>query len=130
MVVFDEVRIIGIDEKASQNSTANDDCFDIKLILAPFASTDWACYFNERWKQHLYIKKADARVSGTRLSIRCSPEELEINHLVELKKIIADANSHYRHYLEGKEEVEQHKVARELSNLEKIADLQKRLKFD
>ncbi len=99
---FKDIRIIGMDDKASNRPDPKMALFDIVLNLSESAPYEWEDYFNSRWQQHLYMMKRTASVSGRRLTIYCVPDELEKDHIPELNKVIAETNQRYREYLASK----------------------------
>src|SRR5687767_2584694 len=100
---FEDIRIVGLDETASYKPDPTKALYNVVLDLSAAAPSDWAQYFNQRWKSEFYMMKRRAQVSGRRLIIYCVPDELEREHLPHLKEVIEETNEAYRAYLQEKE---------------------------
>lgn len=127
---FKDIKITGMDERASNRPDPNKALFNIILNLSASAPYEWADYFNSRWQQHIYMMKRRASVSGGRLTIYCVPDELEKDHIPEINKVIAETNQRYREYLSSKKIEEQRKKKEEEAEKEALSSLKERLKFD
>jgi hypothetical protein len=99
------------------------------LELSSSAPYEWAKYFNERWQQHFYMMKRHARVIGNRLEIECLPDELESDHLTELKKVVEETNKAYGQYHAARVRATEQKHQREADDANKLKELKSRLKF-
>jgi hypothetical protein len=75
------------------------------------------------------MRKRRATISGKRLEIFCVPDELEKDHLPELKKIIAETNQIYRKFLEANQQAEAARNAKVAAEQEKLANMKKSIKF-
>ncbi|MGM8850120.1 hypothetical protein ACS8E6_06365 [Salinicola halophyticus] len=102
-VEFEDIKITGIDTTASGGGDGRSALVDVVLTLSKSPPADWTLYFNSRWEQHIYMMKRRARVSGGRLTIHCVPDELEKDHLPELRKIANETNQRYKTHLAQKE---------------------------
>jgi len=102
---------------------------NIVLNLSASAPHEWASCFNSCWRSHRYMRKRRATISGKRLEIFCVPDELEKDHLPELKKIIAETNQIYRKFLEANQQAEAARNAKVAAEQEKLANMKKSIKF-
>ncbi len=127
---FKDIKITGMDDRESNRPDPNKALFNIVLNLSASAPCEWANYFNNRWEQHIYMRKRRASVSGGRLSIYCVPNELEKTHIPELNKVIGETNQRYREYLSSKKIEEQSKKEREEAEKAALSSLKESLKFD
>lgn len=127
---FEDIKIVAIDENASGGRDPHSALIDVVLTLSRDAPGEWANYFNERWHQHIYMVKRNASVSGNRLEIRCVPDELEKDHIPELKKIIQETNQAYRQHISQEQQAAQKEAARVVADKEAILNLKKNIKFD
>lgn len=127
---FTEIKIVSLDDTASRSSDPNSALVNIVLNLSSSAPNEWASYFNERWQSHIYMMKRHARVSGSRLEICCVPEDLQSDHLPELKIIIAETNQAYSQFLAQKERVAAAEAAKNETEKAKLRDLKNSIKFD
>lgn len=126
---FEGIRITSVDADLSGGSDGNSALVDVVLTLSQSAPSDWTTYFNGRWEQHIYMMKRRARVSGSRLTIHCVPDELEKDHLPQLKKIVDETNQRYTEYLIQKErdaQRERERTEAQKAELDKL----KNIKFD
>ena len=74
---FEDIRIVAFDDKATRRGDPNLALMHLVLKLSAAAPHEWAHYFNESWRSHIYMMKRNAHVSGAQLEIYCVPEELE-----------------------------------------------------
>jgi hypothetical protein len=126
---FTDIKIAELDDAASGPS-GEGALLRLVLKLSQSTPSAWSQYFNDVWGQHFYMMKRRASISGDRLEIICMPEELETDHLPELKKMIAKTNEAYGRYLEeekGKKEIEMENTRRQR---EVLSGLKGRLKLD
>jgi hypothetical protein len=126
---FEDIRITGVNTDLSGGGDSNSALVDVVLTLSQSAPSDWATYFNGRWEHHIYMMKRRASVSGGRLTIHCVPDELEKDHLPELKKIMDETNQRFKEYLVQKErdaKRERERTEAQKAELEKL----KNIKFD
>ena len=128
-VEFEDIRITGVDTDASGGGDDSSALVDVVMTLSKSTPADWASYFNARWQQHIYMMKRDAWVSGNHLTIHCVPDELENDHLPELKKIVDETNQRYKEHLAQRERDAQRE--RERADARKAElDKLKNIKFD
>ena len=131
---FQDIKIVGLDDEASKphHGLGRDrrGLSDIELILSDSAPYEWAEYFNEVWKHKIYMVKRRASVSGDRLTITCVPEELEKDHLPELKKLIDETNQKYKEYSAKQQAEEEWRKQVEDGEKEKLRNLKNSIKFD
>src|SRR5450830_1168697 len=99
MKEFEDIKIVSMDDAASHRPDPNMAMFNIVLNLSSSAPHEWANYFNQRWKQHIYMTKRRASVSGKKLEIYCVPDELEKDHIPELNNVFTETNNAYRAFL-------------------------------
>ena len=126
---FEDIRIIAIDDKASRPS-GQGALMDIVLRLSQIAPPEWADYFDDAWKQHIYMTKRNASASGNQITITCIPDDLESDHIPELKKVIADTNKAYGAYHAAKLREEQTAAEQARKQSETLSNLKKNIKFD
>jgi len=127
---FDDIKIVSLDDNASYKSDQRSALMHVALCLSASAPSEWSDYFNQRWKQHFYMMKRSASVSGNRLEIYCVPEELKSDHLSELKKIISESNHAYRQNLVHAQHKAATQAAAETADREKLTAIKASLKFD
>ncbi len=127
---FEDIQIIAMDEEASYKPDPSMALFNIILKLSSSAPYEWSDYFNDRWKQHIYMMKRDASVSGNRLTIYCVPDELEKDHIPELNKVITETNSKYRAYYNDKKSENERLENESKKDKQALKDLSKNLKLD
>jgi hypothetical protein len=126
---FEDIRIVGFDDKASKPS-GQGALMRLVLRLSASAPFEWSQYFNTAWQQHLYGMKRRAQVSGNTLEIVAMPAELETDHLPELKKVIEETNAAYRAHATEQRRLRQHAEAEASARKEELAALKGKLKFD
>lgn len=127
---FEDIKISGLDDQSSQRVDPRSAIFRMVLELSSSAPSEWSQYFNDRWKQNFYMMKRRAHVSGGRLEIECVPEELESDHLPQLKKVIAETNQAYRQYHTARQQQREAEDAQKNAHVAKMSDLKKKLSFD
>lgn len=127
---FTEIKITGLDEGASGPREPGSPMFRMHLTLSASAPTAWSQYFNDRWHGHFYMMKRRAEAYGSFIIIECVPDELQNDHLSELKKIVAETNSAYGAYCEKQQHERGRVAAQEAADKARVADLKGRLKFD
>jgi hypothetical protein len=127
-MAFSDITIEGFDEAASGPSG---DRALVRLVLRLSASAppDWARYFNQAWAQHIYMLKRRAQVAGNRLEIIAMPEELEREHLPELKKVIAETNAAYAPVAARREKEAELAAAEAKRQKDELRSLKDNLKF-
>jgi len=129
MNTFQDIKITGMNDEESSKPDPSMALYDIVLTLSESAPYEWADYFNQRWKQHFYMMKRRASVSGSRLTVCCVPEELE-SQVNELKKVITETNQKYKEHFSIKQNQEEAKKQEEKVAKEKLSNLKDSIKFD
>lgn len=124
-----DIHIIGLDDAASSKPDHSLGLYNIVLTLSRPAPYEWADYFNSRWKQHIYMKKRDAYVAHDKLTIYCLPEEVQGDHIPELKKIIKETNKSYKQFLSSQKLERERRKIRKKEEKEALSSLKNRLKF-
>ena len=124
-----DIRIKELDDTASGPS-GEGALVRLVLKLSQSAPEPWSTYFNQAWQQHIYMMKRRARVYGDSLEIVCMPEELEKDHVPELKKVIAETNEAYKKYAAQRERARQVEEEQAKRQTQQLSELKKRLKFD
>jgi hypothetical protein len=88
------IDVIGIDEHADRDSAAG---FSVRLSAVP--SSEWARFFDQAWKLALEEEKPyppfnqDAPlIHGDRIVLRHVPNELTVQDLDKLRRIVDEAN--------------------------------------
>lgn len=126
---FEPIKIVSFDNKATYKTDPSSALVNAVLNLSASAPADWANYFNERWKQHFYMMKRNAHVSGSRLEVYCVSDELQ-NLIVEFNKVIAETNQAYMQHLAKLHQDAERQKASEAADREQLAQIKGRLKFD
>jgi hypothetical protein len=126
---FNDIKIVALDDEASGPS-GQGVLLRLVLKLSQSAPSAWSQYFNDAWRQHLYMMKRRASVSGDRLEIICTPDELEKDHLPELNKVIAETNEAYGKYAQEQKRLKEIEIEAARRQSEALSDLKGRLKFD
>ena len=127
---FVPIKIVGLNDGASKRVEPGSAIVRVVLELSASAPSNWADYFNNSWKQHIYMMKRRAEVRGKRLEIECVPEELQPDHLPELKKVIDATNEAYGKYHAQVALAQQAEVVAQVADAAKLAELKNKLKFD
>jgi ABC-type Fe2+-enterobactin transport system substrate-binding protein len=130
MAEFSDIKVVGLDEKASKPREPGSPMVRVVLTLSASAPAEWCNYFNDSWQGHIYMMKRHARASGNTIAIECVVDELESEHLPELKKVISETNTAYRRFHEQKQAHIAGLMAQEAADAAKLAELKKKLKFD
>lgn len=126
---FQDITITGLDDKASHKPDHSSVLYNIVLTLSAVPPYEWIDYFNGRWEQHMYMKKRNAFVSQDKLTVYCIPEELQLDHMPELKRIIKETNKSYAQYLASEKLEAQRKKKEKQVEKEALDSLKKTLKF-
>lgn len=100
------------------------------LKLAPYPPLEWQNYFNAAWEQHLYMSKRRAWVYSDRLAIVAMPNELQNDHIPELKKVVRETNQAYRHHFEAQIRQQEAREHGEAARKKALQDLKGTLKLD
>ena len=88
------VTITGMDKNSSTPS-GEGALVNVHLNITPPPS-GWISLFDQTWAQHIYMMKRRAHATTRHIIIRCMPNELNSDHLPELKKVIAETDEAYR----------------------------------
>ncbi|MAS05275.1 MAG: hypothetical protein CL534_11395 [Ahrensia sp.] len=81
---FEDIKIVSFDEKASGPSGFGS-LMKLILRLSAVVPSEWADFFNLAWQRHIYMMKRDVAAYGDAIEILCAPDELESDHLPEIK---------------------------------------------
>ena len=127
---FTPIKITGINDRASGPSDQGAAMTRVVLDLSEQAPPEWANYFNQRWAQHFYMMKRRVQVSGRRLEIDCVLEELQTDHVPELRKVFDETNSEYSKFYAARQAARQTEQAKRDAEAAKLAELKKNIKFD
>ena len=127
---FSEIKITGLDERASGPSEKGAAMMRMVLNLSSPAPSEWSDCFNSMWKQHLYGSKRSAHAAGKQITIDCVPSELGPDHLPELKKVVSEANAAYEAHLNQKRSEEEAAEVKRTADSALLAELGKTLRFD
>jgi hypothetical protein len=125
-----EIRMTGLDDKACRAVERGSALMRMVITLSDSAPSEWAEYFEHAWQNHIYMMKRRAYVSGSTLQIDCVPDELEKDHIPELKKVIEQTNRAYAAYHAKREQKRAAEAARQAEEAEKLGNLKKSIKFD
>lgn len=126
---FEYIKIVSFDDEATYKTEPSSALVNAVLNLSASPPSDWANYFNERWKQHFYMMKRNAQVSGNRIEVYCVPDELQ-NLIVELNKVIAETNQAYAQYMMKMQQKAVQESAEVATEREHLAQIKSTLKFD
>lgn len=126
-MAFEDITILGIDDKFSSRPDSSSALFDVALKLSASVPWEWANYFNERWGQEFYMMKRHARASGSRITITCVPDELEQDHLPHLNSVIAETNKAFRAHIAKSQAREETRKQRESEDAKMLSELGSRL---
>ncbi|NJL06972.1 MAG: hypothetical protein HC900_00935 [Methylacidiphilales bacterium] len=126
---FTDIKIKELDTDASGPS-GEGDLSRVVFKLSQMAPSFWAEHFNHLWANNFHMKHRRARVSGNMLEIICMTDEVERDHLPELKKVIFYANEEYKKHLAKLERERKSKEDLEMRQKGEISDLKSRLDFD
>lgn len=129
MAAFTEIKIKELDDAASGPS-GQGALMRLVLRLSQSAPGPWSDYFNQAWRQHIYMMKRRASVSGDRLEIVCMPDELQSDHVPELNKVIALTNAAYSAYAAEQNRLRQQATDEAKRQRDELASLKDSLKFD
>ena len=129
MKEFEDIKIVSMDDASSHRPDPNMAMFNIVLGLSSSAPHEWASYFNQSWKQHIYMTKRRASVSGRKLEIYCVPDELENDHIPELNKVIVETNNAYKAFLTKQTQQEAARQEQEVAEKEHLKSIKNNLKF-
>lgn len=128
--VFTPINIIGFNDRASGPSGEGAGMMRVVLDLSEPAPPDWEECFNYHWKQHVYMKKSRAQVSGKCLEIDCILDELEKTHLPELRAVFDETNAAYEAFCAKREADLQVEQAKRSAEAIKLAEIKKIIKLD
>jgi hypothetical protein len=129
-MAFTDIKIVGMDDQVSASREPHSAIVTITLQLSASAPSEWADYFNQAWKQHIYMMKRRAQVLGRSVQIECVPDELEVTHLPELKKVIGDTNQAYSKIADAQARQREAEAAREAATAATLKEIKGRIKFD
>lgn len=127
---FTAIKMTGLDDKACRAIERGSALMRMVITLSGSAPSEWAEYFEHAWRNHIYMRKRRAYVSGSTLQIECVPDELEKDHIPELKKVIDQTNQAYATYHAKREQHRAAEAAKQAAEAEKLASLKKSIKFD
>jgi len=127
---FEDIKIKGMDDAASYKPDPNEELFNIVLNLSAHVPYEWADIFSNRWRFHFYMKRRIVSVSGNALHIICVLDELEKDHIPELKKVVDETNQEYRKYLKRKQTKKRKRKQLAEEEKKQLSYLKKNIKFD
>jgi hypothetical protein len=127
---FNDIKITGLDADLTRPSDRGSAMRQMHLTLNETPTSEWVQCFeaNRRYPRHSAWRHA--WISGSHIVIDCVPEEIEKDHLKDLKEDVANSNRDYRAYLikvAAKERMEQERAATEKKRLDGLGG---RLNFD
>ena len=128
-IKFERIKIVSFDDKATYKTDSSSALVNAVLNLSASAPADWASYFNQSWKQHFYMMKRNAHVSGSRLEVYCVPDELQ-NLISELNKVITETNQAYEQHLMQAQAKADQRAAADAAERQRLAQIKSALKFD
>jgi hypothetical protein len=126
---FEDVRMVELNERASAPS-GEGALMNIVIRLNQTVPPGWADAFQRMWKDHIYMMKRRAIVSGDSLTIVCMPDELQKDHIPELNRVFGEVNAAYRSYRADLEREKQAREEERKRQQHELANLKGRLKFD
>ena len=124
-----DVKITGMDPDLTRPS-GRGKLDNVVLTLTPHPDWQWSKTFAALWKQHFYMMKRDAEVSGNGLVVTCVPDELGEGLLEELKKVVAQTNDAVKAQEAAHREAQAQQAAEAEAYRAGVEKAAKGLKFD
>ena len=124
---FNDITITGLNKERSYATDGG--LFRVFLTLSSTPTGGWEQVFDSVWSNVFYSMKRRAGVQGDCIWIICEPPEIQKYHLEELRKAVAETNSHFRAYLRQQEIRQQQEEALKLKNKQALDSLGNDLKF-
>lgn len=103
-VNFQDIRITGLDSKATQQSPTAPGLRLMYLTLSGTPPHMWTQIFDAERQFPRHSMWRTAEVEGDNIVVDCVPEELEQYHLRDLKEDVRNTNEKYRGYLTHEEQ--------------------------
>jgi KaiC/GvpD/RAD55 family RecA-like ATPase len=130
MNTFTDIRIVGLDTEATEQSATASGRRLMYLTLSEQPSSVWRDIFDAERQFPRHSMWRHAWIEGDSIVVDCVPEELEQYHLRDLKQDVANTNKKVRAYLEQEER--RAKAAHDAAQRERdrIEQLKKRLDFE
>ena len=127
---FDDIRIVGIDEKRTHNPDPTKLLFNVYLNLSSEPSSDWVEIFNaeRRFPRHTMWRRA--WIESKNIIVHCALDELEKYHLEDLQQDVDTTNKKYRQYLGEKAQQKAKTGLEEREVRDTLKELKRRLKFE
>ncbi len=130
LALFEDLRIVGLDEERSFKPNPQKALYHMYLQLSGQPASEWQQIFDaeRRFPRHSMWRRA--WIEGAFVIVHCVPDELERHHLEDLKEDVRNANVKFREYLTEqarRQAIEREKGQREQNS---IRDLKGRLDFD
>ena len=126
---FSEIKITELDDGASGPSGPGA-LMRLVLKLSDTAPYEWCEFFDRAWQQNFYMMKRSAHASGDNIEIICMPEELQNDHIPQLKKVVAETNASYAAYGAKQEQLAAEQKAAQQKQKDDLSKLKNDLKFD
>lgn len=104
--------------------------YEIVIELSARAPQSWQDIFNHLWQQNFYMMKRTAVAYSYNITITCVPDELQQNHVPELKRVVEQTNNEYKGYLLQKAEHEAAMEAQAAAEKEKLKKLSDNISFE
>lgn len=129
-LAFADILIVGLNEERCNKASPDLELYSMYLKLSDSPPVEWRKLFSERRNFPRHSMWRDARISGDHIIISCVPEELERYHLRDLKEDVDYCNGQYRKYLDTVSKKEVRELKERQAELERLKELNRRLKFD
>lgn len=126
---FVPITITGVNEEASTQSHLSPAFMRIILSLTSNAPTGWADYFNNAWRQHIYMMKRHAECYGDIIVIECPPGELKQEHAPELKKVVDETNAAFARHFAATQTAQERAKQQQAAVAAELKSVSKDLKF-
>lgn len=128
-MVFEDIKITGLDDARSRRTDPNKAMYDMYLTLSERAPDVWGRILEEEHKSQWDNHWRTVRASGSHIIVHCPPDEIE-RHLETLKREVTSTNAKYRSYLAAKEQEQARKAEADQAERARLAGIKDKLKFD
>lgn len=127
---FIDITIVDLDTSRTRASDKGAAMKILSLKLSATPPPKWSEFFDEIRKFPRHTLWRRAWIEGKHIAIDCVPEELETDHLSDLKNDVAEANQRMHEYLQRVGREEERDVVNEEKVRQNLENLRKKLNFD
>jgi len=130
LAMFEDIRIIGLDEERSYKPDPQKLLYNIYLKLSSPPPLEWQQIFEaERsFPRHTIWRRA--WIEGQYIVIHCVLDELDKYHLRDLRQDVESANNKYREYLMEVARTKASEIRQKHEELTQLKDIKRRLNLD